>query len=358
MSCSRVPETTSDTKPAEGTGQALVAHILDVGQGDSIVLELPDGTSMLVDGGDYRAGKKVAERVRQETGGHLRYLVATHPHADHIGGLDDVLESCATDEVWRPDVDPGTATNNELNEAVKKSGAAQHTCEAGTTLAQGDGFQIRCIWPPAKEKFEDLNDYSAILLVTYGSRSLLLTGDAHADMVRQACEKAGVNHVDVLKVAHHGSETGTDAKLLSLLTPSVATISYGLDNSYGHPDGVVLDALSSAGVTTYGTGANGEISVSLTPTGIDVSTQREGTVVAGDVPDAVKETESEAATASAALAAGAEAERRGDANVVYVTSSGSRYHRKGCKHVKDGAIPLVKDDATAAGYEPCGTCNP
>ena len=358
LSCSHAPDASSGAGTHEDAEHPLVARLLDVGQGDATLLQLPDGTAMLVDGGDYRAGQSVAGRVSQEAGGHLRRLVATHPHADHIGGLRDVLSSCAAEEVWQPDVDPATATSDEFNDAVAKSGAVRQTCEAGVTLAQGSGFLVRCIWPPAKAEFEDLNDYSAILLVSCGSHTLLLTGDAHADLVRQACKEAGVGHVDVLKVAHHGSETGTDAKLLEALTPSVAIVSYGLDNSYGHPDGVVLDALAAAGVATYGTGANGEVCVRLGPGGAEVSTQREGTVVAGDVPDAVRETMDEAESAAAALAAGTEAERRGDADVVYVTPTGSRYHRRGCPRMKDNVIPLVKDDAAEAGYTPCGSCDP
>ncbi len=357
-SCAHVARTPSSADTTGNAEQGLLARFLDVGQGDAILLELPDGTAMLVDGGDYRTGQNVVERVRQEAGGHLRCVVATHPHADHIGGLEDALRSCTTDEVWRPDVDPGTATCDEFKEAVEKSGASQRACETGATLVQGDGFRVRCIWPPAGAKFEDLNDYSAILLVTCGSRTLLLTGDAHADVVRRACEEAGVGHVDVLKVAHHGSETGTDPELLGALAPDIAIVSYGLDNSYGHPDKVVLDALAAAGATVYGTGANGEVDVRLGPEGTDVSTQRDGTVVAGDVPEAVRETMDEAASAAAALAAGAEAERRGDADVVYVTPTGSRYHRAGCSRLKDEAIPLLKDDAENAGYTPCNSCKP
>lgn len=357
-SCARVAGTSPASEATGDAGRPLVARFLDVGQGDSALLELPDGTAMLVDGGDYRAGQNVVDHVLREAGGRLRCVVATHPHADHIGGLGDVLESCATDEVWSPNVDPGTATNNEFRDAVAKSGASQRVCETGATLAQGDGFRVQCIWPPAGAEFEDLNDYSAILVVTYGSRSLLLTGDAHADVVRRACEEAGVGHVDVLKIAHHGSETGTDAELLGAIAPETAVISYGMDNPYGHPDGVVLDALVASGVTTYGTGANGEVDVSLGPTGTDVRTQREGSVVAGDVPDAIRETRDEAESAAAALAAGVEAVRRGDANVVYVTPTGSRYHRAGCSHLKDEVIPLVKDDAVEAGYTPCGSCKP
>ncbi len=357
-SCADLPKTPTDTFESDGGEARLVVRFLDVGQGDAVLLDLPDGTSMLVDGGDYRAGAVVAKRVRQEASGHLRHLVATHPHADHIGGLVDVLDTCETDEVWLPDVDPGTATSNELRDAITRSGAAVRACEAGMTLAQGEGFRVRCLWPPTDAKFEDLNDYSAILLVTCGPRSLLLTGDAHADVVRRACENAGVEHVDALKAAHHGSETGTDAELLDLLTPGTAIISYGLDNPYGHPDNVVLDMFADAGVEVCGTGANGEVSVILETTGTQVRTERDGTVTPGDVPDALKETIEEASSAAAAIAAGAEAEGRGDADVVYVTPTGERYHRAGCSRLHDEVIPLVIDDAIEAGYTPCGSCNP
>ena len=272
-----------------GPDVSLEATFIDVGQGDAALLLLPDGSALLVDGGQRSEGDAVAQAVRALGDDHPCRVLATHPHADHIGGLIDVLGQTNVMEVWEPSVRAPTATAQEFEAAIGSSGCPVRVAAAGTVIVEGPGFCARLLWPPGDADFEDLNDWSAILLVTCADKTLLMTGDARADIIAQACLEAGVSHVDALKVAHHGSETGTTQDLVRELSPQVAVVSSGLDNPYGHPDQLALDALAGVGTRVYGTAANGEVRMVLDASGIDVETEREGVVAAGDAWPMVEE---------------------------------------------------------------------
>ena len=132
------------------------------------------------------------------------------------------------------------------------------------------------MWPPADADFADDNAYSAVIRVTFGSTTVLLTGDAPIE----ALERANPGHADILKVSHHGSASGTDTRLAHEISCGIAVVSYGTDNEYGHPAKTVLDALRGAGAQIYGTGANGTVTVTSDGTRVSVSCEREGSVVA------------------------------------------------------------------------------
>lgn len=260
------------------TGQPqgqLVARFLDVGQGDAIVFEFPDGKTLVVDAGRDGAAK-VNETLAADGRQGIDWLVATHPDADHIGGMSGVIQANDVRSVWAPYANSSTKTYTRFLEAVASKGLSIDAAYAGERIAEGEGYAIDVLWPPDGASYEDTNDYSVVLLVTFGQNTFLLAGDAPAE----ALERSVPGHMDVLKASHHGSASGTNVAVAQRTTPAIAILSYGLDNSYGHPAQSVIDALEGVGATIYGTGAMGTITVVSDGTHATTTTERQGTVVA------------------------------------------------------------------------------
>ena len=207
--------------------------------------------------------------------GHVETCIP-HPDSDHIGGMPALIKTCDVASVWAPRVASGTKTYERFLKAVKAKGLSIDAVETGKCIAEGDGYSIDLLWPPAGADFADDNAYSAVIRVTFGSTTVLLTGDAPVE----ALERANPGHADILKVSHHGSASGTDTRLAHEISCGIAVVSYGTDNEYGHPAKTVLDALRGAGAQIYGTGANGTVTVTSDGMRVSVSCEREGSVVA------------------------------------------------------------------------------
>lgn len=348
--------------PAENAppAGALTVHYLDVGQGDSELLELPDGKLMLIDAGTQEAGPTVVQAIRALGKTRIDYLVATHPHADHIGGMAEVIRAFDIGEVWAPNVTTNTRTFESFTGAVAAKGLSINAASKGKDIvAPGNtSYDIQILGPSDSVSSEDLNDYSLIIRVRYGSTSFLFTGDAPKDEIRADVGE----HVDVLKVAHHGSDTGTDAALAAQLSPKMAVISYGIGNDYGHPKQGVLDALASSGAQVFGTGANGTVTVTSDGTNVQTSTEREGAVVAGSSESSQSSADSSGGTAAAAAPAPAASTSTdtGADDIVYVTKSGKKYHRQDCRTIakSKGVVSMTRSQAEAQGLSACKVCNP
>ena len=335
-------------KPTPQPVGTLKAHFIDVGQGDSEFIELPDGKSLLIDGGPTDAGGKVLSYIKDLGYSRIDYVVATHPHEDHIGGLTTVISSLEVGEIWAPDASTNTRTFENFLDAIESRGIETHGASAGKAIGNSDAYSIQILGPQSGASFDDLNDVSAIVLVTFGQNTFLFTGDASSSLISQACN----SHVDVLKVGHHGSRTSTNSSLVAELSPTYAVISYGVDNSYGHPTQEALDALS--GTTVYGTGANGTVTIESDGTNLSVSNEKDGAVVAGDTAAT-----SASSAAAAAESSGAQADTgNGSDPTVYVTKTGKKYHRDGCQYLKKSKIPMSLSEAKSAGLEPCSKCHP
>lgn len=242
-------------------------HFIDVGQGDSELVELPNGQTLLIDAGTPQSGNQVANEIKSLGYSRIDYLVATHPHADHIGGMAEIINSFDIGEIYMPKVSTTTATYENLLDTIAAKGLSIHTAKAGVTIAADNTFSVQII-SPMLDDYADINDWSAIIRYNTASKNVLFTGDAGKDVIRDA----NPGKIDVLKVSHHGSRTGTDEALATELSPAYAVISCGSNNSYGHPHEEVLDALK--GTQLYRTDLQGTIDMTIDANGISVASSK------------------------------------------------------------------------------------
>ena len=242
-------------------------HFIDVGQGDSELVELPNGQTMLIDAGTPQSGNQVANEIKSLGYSRRDYLVATHPHADHIGGMAEIINSFDIGEIYMPKVSTTTATYENLLDAIAAKGLSIHTAKAGVTIAADNTFSVQII-SPMLDDYADINDWSVIIRYNTASKNVLFTGDAGKDVIRDT----NPGKIDVLKVSHHGSRTGTDEALATELSPAYAVISCGLNNSYGHPHEEVLDALK--GTQLYRTDLQGTIDMTIDANGISIASSK------------------------------------------------------------------------------------
>jgi competence protein ComEC len=230
--------------------KGLVVRILDVGQGDSILLDPPDGDAVLVDTGSHERG--VEDRLRELGIDRLAAIVITHDQSDHAGGLGEVLESVDVERVVYGTGDP------RLHGAALAGGSEPYPLAAGGRLDSG-GLRLSALWPPREllgGTGEDSNLRSLVLVARWRHFSMLLTGDAEAEAV-----PIDPGPVDVLKVSHHGSEDAGLDELLERSVPKLAVISVGAENPHGHPSHRTLAELSTHGVPTVRTDRQGEIEI-------------------------------------------------------------------------------------------------
>lgn len=266
----------SDTSSATAQASTNVTiKFIDVGQGEAILIALPEKT-MLIDAGPTGSAPKIAQVLQELGRDKIDYLVATHPDEDHIGGMADVISSTQIGTIYAPNKTNNTATYRKFLTAIQNNNLQITLAEAGTIIDQTDAYKLEILWPTKDANFPDTNDYSIIIKLTVGNKTFLFTGDAPTSAILDS----NPGHIDVLKLSHHGSRTGTTEVLIHKLSPTYAVLSYAVDNSYGHPMQSVLNALHKHSVEVWGTGANGTITITCDGTNIDISGEKPGTVVA------------------------------------------------------------------------------
>lgn len=268
-------EETADTSGAQmlSVDAGLLVSFLDVGQGDSIFLRSPSGKTILVDGGP-EGSFAVIDRYLTSLGVHgLDVVVASHLHADHIGGLITVVDTYPVGDFYYPPFDAVSETYYRLLDALGESQATVHQplTGANSLIPWDDAVEVR-ILSPYETVYSDFNDTSYIIRISYGNTAVLLTGDA-TELSETLALKALPDHyfrADVLKVAHHGARDATYEKFLDAVSPAIAVICVGQNNSYGHPHVSLLDRLSERGITVYRTDEDGTITLLLDGTSVTV----------------------------------------------------------------------------------------
>ena len=268
------PDTGAPSATAQSSTNVTIKFI-DVGQGEAILITLPEKT-MLIDAGPTGSAPKIAQVLQELGRNKIDYLVATHPDEDHIGGMADVISNTQIGTIYAPNKTNNTATYRKFLTAIQNNNLQITLAEAGTIIDQTDSYKLEILWPKKDAIFPETNDYSIIIKLTVGNKTFLFTGDAPTNAILNS----NPGHIDVLKLSHHGSRTGTTEVLIHKLSPTYAVLSYAVDNPYGHPMQSVLNALRKHSVEVWGTGANGTITITCDGTNIDISGEKPGTVVA------------------------------------------------------------------------------
>lgn len=311
-----------DTTPSDTQPQALAqlkAHFIDVGQADSILIQLPNKETMLID-----AGGDVRNYIRNLGIQKIDYLIATHPHSDHIAYMEEIVRGFEIGAVYMPRVSHTSKTFENMLLAIQEKGITIKTAKAGVSILAQDELSVNIV-APVGSGYESMNDYSAVVKVTYKETSMLFMGDAETLSENQITEDVDA---DVIKVGHHGSTTSSGDAFLNKVSPEIAVISCGIGNSYGHPHKETLQKLESRNIQIYRTDISGTIVITSDGINLQVSTQ---------APPADSTT---------------------DNMVVYITRTGKRYHKEGCNGLSKSKIPSTVSEATAKGLTPCPDCKP
>ena len=318
--------------PAEGG--SFQVHFIDVGQADA-ALVICDGHYMLIDGGNAEDSDLVYSYLERHGAKNLDYMVASHAHEDHIGGLSGALNYAKVDNALCPVTEYSSKVFQDM---VKYLGQQGKTL---TVPAPGDKFELGSarveILGPVQE-YDDTNDTSIVLRIDYGETSFLFTGDMETGAEKDLLESGANVRATVLKAGHHGSDTSSGYQFLREVSPQYTVISVGEGNKYGHPSNEVLSRFRDAGTEVYRTDMQGHV------------------IAESDGKTVTFRTEKEADTAT---------NPTGNSTLqIYVGNSGSKkFHLPDCASAKNvqedkKVVFLTRLQAVLEGYEPCGRCNP
>ena len=247
------------------------AHFIDVGQADSALIEC-DGETMMIDGGNVADSNVVAAYLKKEDVTELNYVVCSHAHEDHVGGLSGALSVTKADNIYAPKTEANTKAYKNFKKKAEEQNVEIKHPNVGDEIQLGSSAVE--FLGPVDENGKDLNSTSIVLKITYGNTSFLFTGDAESDEEAEILNSGADLKSTVLKVGHHGSRTSTSYPFLREVMPQYAVISVEKGNSYGHPNEETLSKLSDAGVEVYRTDESGDIVMTSDGNSINVVTAK------------------------------------------------------------------------------------
>lgn len=263
-------ETTEQTN--EEPLKEMAVHFIDVGQGDSIFIEAPNGKTMLIDGGVKGAGNDIVAYLKAQGVNRLDYVVATHPDADHIGGLISVLNSISIKEF----IDSGkvhtSQTYEEMLSLIQAKNIRFTVPDAGDEILLDDNLIIEVL--AADETATDNNDASIVLRAEYQNISFLLMGDADHGVEQELLQEGTDVQATILKAGHHGSNTSSSPEFVEAVSPLATILSYGQDNKYGHPHAEVIDVLQNVNSEIYSTAEAGTIVITTDGVTYEIDAQQ------------------------------------------------------------------------------------
>lgn len=327
------PAPVTQTEQTTLSSADLHLHFIDVGQGDSTFIELPGGRTMLIDAGEKDQGATVKEYIKSLGYTRLDYVIGSHPHSDHIGGLAEVIEAFAVGEIWMPHKSSTTTTFVTLLGAIKNKGLTVNTAKAGKQILQEENLQIDILSPTKEDYGDEMNLYSAVIKITYESQRFLIMGDAEEE---NEAEMSDVE-ADLIRVGHHGSKTSSSHNFVQKVGAKYAVISVGKGNSYGLPKYEIITRWQTAGAAVYRTDEAGNIIASSDGKNITIESK----------PTAQKEQTQQESRGTWVLNISSKKIHRPDCTSVAKMKESNRQE-------SDSSIEQLLQE----GYTPCGNCDP
>ena len=251
------PFVESDDKTSVSTfsGDTLRVNYIDVGQGDSIFIQLPNKETMLIDAGEAYEADNVINYLNNLGIKKIDYVVGTHPHTDHIGGLEEVINTFDVGAIYMPKVSSNSKTFEDLLTTISNKGLKVKTAKSGVVVLSEDNLKLEFI-APNSDNYSNLNNYSAVLKLTYLDNTFLFMGDAETLSEDEITSDVDA---DVIKVGHHGSDSSSSVEFVKKVSPEYAIIMVGEGNSYNHPYQSIIDRYESVGAKVLRTDLDGNI---------------------------------------------------------------------------------------------------
>lgn len=248
----------------------LKVHYLDVDQGDSIFIELPNNETMLIDAAESYQSENIINYLKNLNYQKIDYVIGTHPHTDHIGGLKDIINTFEIGKIYMPKVVSTTKTYESLLMAIKDKNLKINTAKAGTSIIDTDALKIN-ILAPNNSTYTELNNYSVVTKITYGTTKFLFMGDAEKLSENEIKENVTA---DVIKIGHHGSNTSSSIDFIKKVNAKYGIISVGLNNKYNLPKEETITNWENSGTKIYLTSTNGTIRASSDGTNIKIESEK------------------------------------------------------------------------------------
>ena len=338
----------------------MEVHFIDVGQGDAIFISC-QGHYMLIDAGDNSKGSTVRYYMKKLGVSSLDYVIGTHPDADHIGGLDVVIENFDVKTILMPDAENDTITYRDVIDAIKWANNKITLPIVGKEYSLGT--MTFTILSPGK-KYSALNDMSIAVMLKHGSNKFLLTGDCELESEEDMLNGDIDLSADVFKLGHHGSRTSNPEAFLKAVSPTDVVISCGKTNSYGHPHKSVIDTVKEMGLNCYRTDEQGNLIAISDGNKISWNVEPSTTWMYRVYdPDSGAEDESSEIQGVKSQNDSDSSSKSYDCKYILNTNS-MKFHVPGCSAVNQMSDNNKvqsdddKDTLISKGYSPCGICNP
>jgi competence protein ComEC len=316
----------------QGTTNGLKVHFIDVGQGDCTFIQLADGKTILIDGGNKADATAIINYLQSLKIVSIDYLIATHPHEDHIGSLPAIIKKFNIGSIYMPKITHNTKIFEDLLLSIKAKGYKINNAAAGVKIIDTLSTKLT-LFAPNSGEYNELNNYSVVAKLIYKDTSFLFTGDAEDVSEKEMLKRNYDLKSDVIKIGHHGGRTSSTKEFLEEVAPAYAVISLGKDNDYGHPHKETLERLSALKIKVF-------------------RTDEQGTIVIG----------SNGKTLSIDKAPIILENNTINTSIIYIGNKNSKiYHLSTCSGLPklENQIKLSsKSEAENSGYEPCQICKP